>query len=333
MRRRKKSREFDVFNLSFLDSICCGFGAIILLFVLSKAAEPAVIEATRDDLSGLLRDLQEQRFELQGEVTRLNRDLPGKRRQLSEEEENLARLRGDLSEIRGEFAASQDMAQVQNTIADQLAAARQTLTDEMRRLLAQYNQPRPAGTPIAGVPVDSEYVIFVIDTSGSMVHGAWQQMIRHMEEILDAHPDLKGLQVMNDMGQYMFPQYAGQWIPDTPARRRALLNVLRTWWPFSNSSPVEGIQEALRRHASAETRMSIYMLGDEFGPGNMTAILNTVERLNTNPDGTLRARIHTIGFPVVIRGSLHPNNTGYRFATLMREISHRNAGTFVGLNH
>ena len=333
MRRRKKSREFDVFNLSFLDSICCGFGAIILLFVLSKAAEPVVIEATREDLSGLLRDLQEQKFELQGEVTSLNRELPGKRRQLSEEQDNLARLRGDLSEVRGEFAASQDMAQVQNVIADQLAAARQSLTDEMRRLLAQYREPRPAGSPIAGVPVDSEYVIFVIDTSGSMVQGAWPQMMRQMEEILDAHPNLKGLQVMNDMGQYMFPQYAGQWIPDTPARRRALLNVLRTWWPFSNSSPVEGIQEALRRHAATDTKMSIYVLGDEFGPGNMTAILDRVERLNTNPDGTRRAQIHTIGFPVVIRGNLSPANSGYRFASLMREISHRNNGTFVGLNH
>lgn len=333
MRRRKKSREFDVFNLSFLDSICCGFGAIILLFVLSKAAEPAVIEGAREDLTGILRDLQEQKFELQGEVTRLNRELPGKRLQLSEEEENLARLRGDLSDIQGEFAASQGMAQVQNTLAGTLAEARQELTDEMRRLIAQLNEPLPPSTPIAGVPVDSEYVIFVIDTSGSMVHGAWQQMLRHMEEILDAHPNLRGLQVMNDMGQYMFPQYAGQWIPDTPVRRRALLNVLRTWWPFSNSSPVEGIQEALRRHARDEVQMSIYMLGDEFGPGNMTAILNTVDRLNTAPDGSRRARIHTIGFPVVIRGSLHPNNTGYRFATLMREISHRNGGTFVGLNH
>lgn len=333
MFRRKRSRDFDVFNLSFLDSICCGFGAIILLFVLSKASEPAVIESVREDLSGRLRDLQEEKFALQGEVTRLNRELPGKRRQLSEDEENLARLRGDLSDIQGQFAGSEDRARIQNILAGQLAAARQALTDEMRRLLAQVQDSPPPDAPIAGVPVESEYVLFVIDTSGSMVHGAWPQMLRHMEEILDAHPNLRGLQVMNDMGQYMFPQYAGQWIPDTPARRRALLNVLRTWWPFSNSSPVEGIQEALRRHATAETRMSIYMLGDEFGPGNMTAILETVQRLNTSPDGSLRARIHTIGFPVVIRGNLSPRNTGYRFAMLMREISHRNGGTFVGLNH
>jgi len=331
MSRRRKSREFDVFNLSFLDSICCGFGAIILLFVLSKAAEPVVIEGVREDLSGVLRDLQEQLYELQGEVTVLNRELPGKRKQLSEEEERLARLRGDLSEIQGEFAASSDLARVQNIIEDQLAEARQRLTEEMRRLLAQMQRQPEPDAPIAGVPMDSEYVLFVIDTSGSMVQGAWPQMLAKMSEILDAYPNLKGMQVMNDMGQYLFPQYAGQWIPDTPARRRAVITVLRTWWPFSNSSPVEGIQEALRRHASDEHKMSIFVLGDEFSGRSMDAVLERVDRLNRKPDGTLRARIHAIGFPVVIRGELGPGNTGLQFATLMREMTRRNGGTFVGL--
>ena len=46
-----KRREFEVFTLSFLDCICCGFGAIILLpalaawFVRPKAAAPAVVPA------------------------------------------------------------------------------------------------------------------------------------------------------------------------------------------------------------------------------------------------------------------------------------------------
>ena len=32
-----KRREFEVFTLSFLDCICCGFGAIMLLLVLTVA--------------------------------------------------------------------------------------------------------------------------------------------------------------------------------------------------------------------------------------------------------------------------------------------------------
>ena len=40
----KKRRNVEAFSLSFLDCICCGFGAIILLLVLSKIYEPVIIE-------------------------------------------------------------------------------------------------------------------------------------------------------------------------------------------------------------------------------------------------------------------------------------------------
>lgn len=332
MRRRKTRRSFDVFNLSFLDCICCGFGAMILLFVLSKAGEPIVIEGVREDLSGLLRDLQEQKFELRGEVTVLNRDLPGKREQLSREKERLARLQGDLSELRGEFSASNEMMQVQNRIEQQLAEAKQELTDEMRRLLAQRRPPPDEEQPMGGIAVDSEYVIFIIDTSGSMVQASWSQMLKKMEEILDVYPRLKGMQVMNDMGQYMFPQYAGQWIPDTPGRRSSVIRVLRTWWPFSNSSPVEGIQEAIRRYANDEDAISLFVLGDEFsgGFGDMDRVMARVERFNRRGGGERRVRIHAVGFPAVMMSGGSRGNTGVQFSVLMREMCQQNGGTFVG---
>ena len=47
---RPRRRDIEIFSLSFLDVICCGFGAIILLFVLSKFAEPVIIEEVRADL-------------------------------------------------------------------------------------------------------------------------------------------------------------------------------------------------------------------------------------------------------------------------------------------
>jgi hypothetical protein len=37
-------RDVEVFSLSFLDAICCGFGAVILLLVLTEVGEPVVIE-------------------------------------------------------------------------------------------------------------------------------------------------------------------------------------------------------------------------------------------------------------------------------------------------
>ena len=44
MRRR---REFEIFSMSFLDAICCGFGAMILLFLLIRVGEPTEARAGR----------------------------------------------------------------------------------------------------------------------------------------------------------------------------------------------------------------------------------------------------------------------------------------------
>ena len=65
----RKRREVDQFSLSFLDCICCGFGAIVLLLVLSKIYEPAVLEKTEEDLRQLIAKLQEELFEIRGEST------------------------------------------------------------------------------------------------------------------------------------------------------------------------------------------------------------------------------------------------------------------------
>ena len=328
---KKRRRDIEVFSLSFLDCICCAFGAIILLFVLSKFAEPMIIEDAKEDLQSVIERLEEELFEIRGETVVLNRELTSKTEQLSESKERLARLQGDLSKIKGEFAASKDDAEVQNIIEGKLARARQELTEEMKRLLKK--KPRKVTSSVGGIPVDSEYIVFIIDTSGSMQRYAWTLVQRKMRETLDIYPKVKGIQIMNDMGDYMFSQYRGKWIPDTPARRRAIISRLSTWRAFSNSSPVEGITAAIRTFYKSDKKISLYVFGDEFSGNAIQPVVDTVRQINkAGKDGSRRVRIHAVGFPVVMTKTNRAGNTGERFATLMRALCHDNGGTFVGLN-
>jgi hypothetical protein len=328
---KKRRRNIEIFSLSFLDCICCAFGAVILLFVLSKFAEPIIIEDLREDLESVIERLEEELYEIRGETVILNRELTAKKEQLSEEKQRLARLQGDLSEIKGQFAASKSNAQVQNIIEGKLAKAMQELTEEAKRLLK--NQPRKIQSTVGGIPVDSEYIIFIIDTSGSMQRNAWSLVQKKMRETLDIYPKVKGIQVMNDMGDYMFSQYRGKWIPDTPARRRAILSRLSTWQAFSNSSPVEGITAAIRTFYDPDKKISLYVFGDEFSGSGIQPVVESVDRINrATKDGSRRVRIHAVGFPVVMDKTNRRGNTGERFATLMRILCQKNGGTFVGLN-
>jgi hypothetical protein len=328
---KKRRRDIEIFSLSFLDCICCAFGAVILLFVLSKFAEPIIIEDLREDLESVIERLEEELYEIRGETVILNRELTAKKEQLSEEKQRLARLQGDLSEIKGQFAASKSNAQVQNIIEGKLAKAMQELTEEAKRLLK--NQPRKIQSTVGGIPVDSEYIIFMIDTSGSMQRNAWSLVQKKMRETLNIYPKVKGIQVMNDMGDYMFSQYRGKWIPDTPARRRAILSRLSTWQAFSNSSPVEGITAAIRTFYDPDKKISLYVFGDEFSGSDIQPVVESVDRINrATKDGSRRVRIHAVGFPVVMDKTNQRGNTGERFATLMRILCQKNGGTFVGLN-
>jgi len=324
-----------VFSLSFLDAICCGFGAIVLLFVLNKMGEPMAIEQARQDLRQLLQRLEEELHVIRGETVVLNRDLVGREQQLSTERVMLARLQGDLSKVQGRYQASRELSEVQDIIAGRLLAAQQELSDEMKRLQKQRDEAyrRPPESPIGGIPVDSEYIIFIIDTSGSMQRFAWPAVQHKMSEVLDAYPKVKGLQIMNDEGGYMFSSYAGKWIPDTPARRQAIRERLRSWNALSNSSPVEGIEAAIRRFWSPDRKISLYVFGDEFTGDSIDEVLESVDRLNrADARGERKVRIHAVGFPTVFGQSFFPETTGIRFATLMRLLCERNGGAFVALN-
>ena len=109
-----KRREFEVFTLSFLDCICCGFGAIILLLVLTDVGQPIVIERSEKDLKGQIDALQRQLFDLRGETEILNREMQGRIKERDAEQLKAAVLAGDLSKIRGEFKASEGDAAVPN---------------------------------------------------------------------------------------------------------------------------------------------------------------------------------------------------------------------------
>jgi hypothetical protein len=325
---RRQRRETEVFSLAFLDCICCGFGAIILLLVLSEFGAPMQLEQTKADLDGQIAKLQQELYELRGTSVVLERELRGRIEQLSEEQKRVARLRGDLSAIEGKHKASIYEEESTKKISETLVAARLALIEEVRTRQVSSHQ-RIYDEPIAGIPIDSEWVIFVVDTSGSMQSQNWRHAEQKLSEVLNIYPKLKGIQVMDDEGGYMFSEYRGKWIPDSPARRKIILKLFRGWQAFSNSSPVEGIVAAIRTYWTRDHAISIYVFGDEFTGPSIQEVVDTVDRINrTAGSGERMVRIHALGFPIP---SEYPQHTSMRYATLMRILAAKNGGVFVGL--
>ena len=325
---RRQRREAEAFSMSFLDCICCGFGAIILLLVVTEYGDPVRLQVSKEDLQKQVELHTQELFEIRGSAILLEDELRARIAQLSKEQEKLARLRGDLSKIQGEYKASENEEDAMKKLTETLASARAAMIEETRRLQGE-GRRQIYDQPVAGVPIDSEYVIFIVDTSGSMQSQNWRYAEEKLGEVLNIYPKLKGIQVMDDEGGYMFSDYRGKWIPDSPARRKAILERFRNWQAFSNSSPSEGIIAAVRSFWTRDHTISLYVFGDEFTGPSIQEVVDTIDRINrASGSGERLVRIHALWFPIP---GQYPQQTSMRYATLMRILAERNGGVFVGL--
>ena len=226
--------------MSFLDSICCGFGSIVLLLVVSRINEPQRLEEGKQNLQGVIAAYQQELNDILGETEVVQQQRVTTASSEKTDRADIASLQAQLVKIRSEVLASTNEADLSNQLQGRLAQAKESLTDEMRRLLKDY-KPKPDEYKIGGIPVDSEYIVFAIDTSGSMKQFAWDRVLKQIRETLDVYPTVKGIQVLNDEGEYLFKSYRKEWIPDNPQMRRTINDALKNWDAYSDSSPREEV--------------------------------------------------------------------------------------------
>jgi hypothetical protein len=320
--RRRRGGD-DALNLSFLDAISCGFGAVILLLVLTLVFEPATTKVTREEVQAEVTTLEARLATIDGELAGLP-EPPEAPAPTAAERARLAELRSDLTKIQGRFKASKE-PEPETAEEGELRAARQRLTEDMQRLLASYKPPAN-DTTVGGIPVDSEYIIFVIDNSGSM-QAIWPSVEKTLQDTLRVYPRIKGIQVLNNDGRYLLSGYNRRWIPDSRSNRRLIATALANWQVFSSSNPTQGILEAITRFYDPGKKISVYVFGDDFMRGNVyvESVLRSIDRINVaDGSGQRRVRIHGVGFPGT-------GSDPVRYARFMRAMCERNGGTFVAL--
>lgn len=318
-----RRRTIEVFSLSFLDCLCCGFGAILLLFLLtigtgvSSSYETEDLDALESRLESLLHSISQNRSSLnaardirqnQEQIQALQAEITALQSRDRSLEKELESLKANLSKAEAESASA-------------------------RRLLKSF--PYEDLPPI-GLPSDATHLVFVIDTSGSMrnqftqqIHGA---VIRQLSRILDSLPSLERIQFIDTSGNYIMP--ARTWLPDTPSLRRDALQRLLEYPFLSVSDPEPGLRRVFRDladSASNSGHMSVYLVGDDFR-GNTKGFLLLLERLNPRDPGTGQraASINAIGFPTIqgpfLIGGLQGNT---RFANIMRETAETHQGVLI----
>ncbi|MFO1450845.1 MAG: hypothetical protein U1F61_21990 [Opitutaceae bacterium] len=328
-----RRRKVEVFSLSFLDCICCGFGAMILIFVLSIGAQGNQNRKAIEDLQQLLRAQMASLANLTTTKEDLARTYKITTTQIDE-----TKLKND--QIQALLDNLEQQLQREKSGQEALLVDVDALKKELAAMQSKPEMVLPNVEPApVGVPVGSNYIAFVIDTSGSMRDfnsgQLWPIVIRKVEEVLDVYPQVDGIQILDADGRFVLGERGGaQWLPDGPETREGIKRALRRYDVFSESNPVPGIFRALRLlhdPTNEKMKMGLYIFCDEF-TGTADTVLKRVDDLNpADENGKRKVVINAISFPTTIRFDVSMGNTGLKVANLMRELCFQHGGAFIAL--
>ena len=182
-------RKAEVFSLSFLDVIACGFGAIVLFYTI-LSAQAGVQRQERND------DLQAEVDRLEEEVLEGYKNLVVLRNALESTEEAVpaeglaARIIEQTEALRQQLAEAEEDTLSKREAIERLKQDLKSLEEGTRRLSAGTPSPGQPGTRIkgfvgsgdrqylTGLKVGGERILILVDASASMMDETVVNVIR-----------------------------------------------------------------------------------------------------------------------------------------------------------
>jgi hypothetical protein len=267
---KHRSREINVFSMSFLDAITAGFGAVVLLFMLVSQNALLEVRTVVDDLQA-----EANRWEL--------RVLTGQRNlvQIKEQLENQLRQWTALLAVRENLTSEILDTQARLATLTEDSEARQAAIEKLRQELAALSQqsqemaasatPDDDGTRLrsfegegnrqylTGLRMGGRRVAILVDTSTSMLDRTlvnilrrrnmsedqqrrapkWQQVVNTVDWLTTQIAPGTDVQIIgfNEAATWLIPGSEGKWVTvNDGSELDAPVNALRTSHPQGGTS-------------------------------------------------------------------------------------------------
>ena len=241
-----RRREINLFSLSFLDAMTCGFGAVVLFYM--------VINASAGLRSGeMTADLRGEASRLEDEVLDGYNDLVEVRNSVRDVEEKLEiasglsrRLIEQIRQIRVELALYSETSQASEEHINRLKTDLQTLEELAGRLSASAaSEETPDGDLrsfvgdgdrqyLTGLKVGGRRIFILVDASASMLDETivnvirrrnlpdevklqadkWRQAVRTVDWLTTQIPRDSEFQIytFNERAESVLPETNGEWL-------------------------------------------------------------------------------------------------------------------------
>lgn len=179
-RLAQKRREAEVFSLSFLDCICCGFGAVLLVFLLTVASKTSVDKSVVEDVRKQVQQAEAQSKLTKQELDRLAQLLAAAQLELQDINSRSEQDQQKLSERKRELLLMLQQTSAMKEALDRLLAQKKEMpTEEVAPIPIPEVDRRQY---LTGVKLQGEFVVFVVRTSGSMLGDTIDEATALLEE-------------------------------------------------------------------------------------------------------------------------------------------------------
>jgi len=291
---KKRSREINVFSMSFLDAITAGFGAVVLLFML--VSQNAMLDST-----AVINDMtaEAQRWELK--VLTGQKNLVALKDRLQQQLEQWTKLRAERQNLVSEVLVTQSELEkvtedstARKTAIEKLRAELAALDKESQALTAAASKPSDDGTRLrafegegnrqylTGLRMGGKRVVILVDASGSMLDRTivnvirrrnmppeqqrqapkWKQVVNTVDWLTTQIQPGTQVQIFafTDKATSVLPGSDGQWVTvTTGGELDAAVNTLRGMYPKGPTSLHAAYGAARMLEPKAD---NIYLLTD-----------------------------------------------------------------------
>jgi hypothetical protein len=272
-----RRRRVEVFSLSFLDCICCGFGAVVLFYTI-VAGQAGVKRIRSNDV------LQAEVNKLEEEVLVGTRNLVVLRNALEKTQTDATQASARNTALLDEVSATREEAlrvgatsMAQREHINQLKADLKQLEEGNKRLQAAAAIPAPAGERvrafrgtgnrqyITGIHLKGKRVLVLIDRSASMMDdeldkilklrnqspalrratAKWRQTLDVADWITTQFPPGSKFQMygFNTAPTVLVPESAGKWLdPADPKLLNKAVDTLRGMVPEGGTSLINAYE-------------------------------------------------------------------------------------------
>jgi len=183
-------RKFDIFSMSFLDTICCAFGAVVLLYMIINASAGRTFQKDTRDLHAEVDKLEQEVTEGYENLVALRNSQRKVIKPKAPTQGEAERILAEMERVKQQIAEADQSTLAKRETIEKLKADLKALDEDRKRLTAGTPAPGNPGNRVkgfvgtgdrqylSGLKLGGDHILILVDASASMLDETVVNVIR-----------------------------------------------------------------------------------------------------------------------------------------------------------